>query len=463
MAMTTTMPTTTTMFTMSVTLLLMWVSTGGGGASSFQLSSPIFTPILQQQHQPPTTTTTQRISILKERSVTVLAAGNNKIGEETTVVDVLTTTDCNNNEIPKVAIANNTKTNTPPKKKTTVSKNQRWERMFTLLKQFREREGHYDMPAIYIEDGKKLGYWIRNQRSWKKAGKLQSVRVERLSELDGFVWEVQSNKWEMNYKLLIKYKQRVGHCKVPQMHKEDGKDLGKWALAQRTIKKKGGTFDSMRENRLDELGFVWSSTIVDEWDSTYKLLTQFKEEEGHCNVPRTHNVDGKNLGKWVNTQRTGKNRGTLDVMRQKRLEGIDFNWAVARANVWEDYFSLLENFKQREGHCNVPILHKVDELHLGHWLNKQKQNWRKGELNDTRITRLFDLGVVLNSYSTQWDYMYNLLVQFKEREGNCNVSLMHKEDEKNLGTWLITQRSSKKKGKLPKDRQNKLDEIGVVW
>ena len=450
----------------------MWGSNGGGGASSFQLTPPIFTPMLQRQQQPPPPpppTTTRQISILKERSVTVLAAANNKIGEEATVVDVSTTTEYNSDEIPKVAISNNnstktnTKTNTSPKKTTVVSKNQRWERMFALLKQFHEREGHYDMPILHIEDGKKLGYWIRNQRSWRKAGKLQSVRVERLSELDGFVWEVHSNKWEVNYKLLVQYKQRVGHCKVPQMHQEDGKDLGKWVLAQRAMKKKGGPFDIMRENRLNELDFVWGSTILDEWDNTYKLLTQFKEEEGHCNVPRTHIVDEKNLGKWVNTQRTSKNRGTLDIMRQTRLEEIDFNWAVARANIWEDYLSLLEIFKQKEGHCNVPIIHKVDGLHLGHWLNKQKQNWRKGKLNDTREKKLYDLGVVMNSYSIQWESMLNLLLQYKEREGNWNVSLKHKEDEKNLGTWVYTQRTAKKKGKLPKDRKNKLDEIGFVW
>ena len=69
----------------------------------------------------------------------------------------------------------------------------------------------------------------------------------------------------------------------------------------------------------------------------------------------------------------------------------------------------------------------------------------------------------MNSYSIQWESMLNLLVQYKEREGNWNVSLKHKEDEKNLGTWVYTQRTAKKKGKLPKDRQNKLDEIGFVW
>ena len=65
--------------------------------------------------------------------------------------------------------------------------------------------------------------------------------------------------------------------------------------------------------------------------------------------------------------------------------------------------------------------------------------------------------------SERWEEMFNLLVQFNEREGNPNVSVSHVEDGENLGKWLSSQRHYRKKGSLKADRFEKLDSLGVAW
>jgi len=56
-------------------------------------------------------------------------------------------------------------------------------------------------------------------------------------------------------------------------------------------------------------------------------------------------------------------------------------------------FNLLVKFKDREGHCRVPRMHKEDGENLGFWLNKQQQAYSKGKLDPERYGKLKELGV----------------------------------------------------------------------
>ena len=59
--------------------------------------------------------------------------------------------------------------------------------------------------------------------------------------------------------------------------------------------------------------------------------------------------------------------------------------------------------------------------------------------------------------------MYDLLVNYKEREGNCSVPKSHKEGSHNLWHWLCGQRQLKRNGKLDVSNINQLELLGVVW
>jgi hypothetical protein len=83
------------------------------------------------------------------------------------------------------------------------------------------------------------------------------------------------------------------------------------------------------------------------------------------------------------------------------------------------------------------------------------------DTNDTTATPHALL--LLSSRKQQWNTMYTLLKEYKDREGDCNVPQRHKEDNENLGTWLSTQRQTKKKGKLHYEKEEKLNTIGIVW
>jgi hypothetical protein len=201
-----------------------------------------------------------------------------------------------------------------------------------------------------------------------------------------------------------------------------------------------------------------------QWEDKCLLLKQFNVREGHCSVPRLHTEDGVNLGRWASHQRQLKKKEKLDPDRKKRLEAIFFEWVfVLPSAPWDKTLALLQQFKKREGHCNVPQSHKEDQANLGIWVNDQRQLKKKEKLDPEREKRLEEIGFEWVLPSATWDKMFALLRQYKRREGHCIVPQSHKEDGANLGTWVTAQRHLEKSGKLVPDRQQLLDDFGFKW
>jgi hypothetical protein len=80
------------------------------------------------------------------------------------------------------------------------------------------------------------------------------------------------------------FKEREGHCRVPQPYQENGFRLGSWVSVQRGNK---GTLSADRRERLDKLGFVWNPLEVG-WEEGYAYLKRFVDRVGHCRVPSDH-------------------------------------------------------------------------------------------------------------------------------------------------------------------------------
>jgi hypothetical protein len=89
----------------------------------------------------------------------------------------------------------------------------------------------------------------------------------------------------------------------------------------------------------------------------YALLKQFKKREGHCNVPCSHTGDRANLETWASRQRQLERKVKLDPDWKKRVEEIGFECGTSAT--WDELHALLQQFKKREGHFNVPQQSKI--------------------------------------------------------------------------------------------------------
>jgi Helicase associated domain len=133
----------------------------------------------------------------------------------------------------------------------------------------------------------------------------------------------------------------------------------------------------------------WGRSNTDRWEKGFAALAKFHAREGHCH-PSSRHAEGKfKLGTWVRTQRYYKDN--LSVERKRRLRALGFVWNW-RDYLWDRGFTALMNFKQREGHCHVPIFHCEGNYRLGWWVSTQRQ--RRKKLSAKQKARLNKIGFV---------------------------------------------------------------------
>ena len=101
------------------------------------------------------------------------------------------------------------------------------------------------------------------------------------------------------------------------------------------------------------------------WDQRLGELHQFKELNGHCNVPLRYPAN-RALGSWVIAQRALYKKEVLSEDRIINLTNLGFIWDILDAE-WEGKFSELCSFREAFGHCNVPNQWKEDKK-LSNWV-----------------------------------------------------------------------------------------------
>ncbi|CAJ1937634.1 unnamed protein product [Cylindrotheca closterium] len=140
----------------------------------------------------------------------------------------------------------------------------------------------------------------------------------------------QENQWRIQFKKLIEFKLKNGHCCVPHSFPEDP-ILARWVKRQRYQYKKlnekdpSSTMTTRRIEELESVGFVWHSHAA-AWMEKLNDLKAFKAQTGHCNVP-SHYPENVQLSTWVKCQR-----------RQYKLyiSGASSNMTVQRFEALED-------------------------------------------------------------------------------------------------------------------------------
>jgi hypothetical protein len=207
--------------------------------------------------------------------------------------------------------------------------------------------------------------------------------------------------------------------------------------------------------RLNSIGFVWNVLSM-QWEEGFQNLEKYRRREGHCIVPSTFMQEDFKLGIWVATQRASRKR--LDHSRIKRLNEIGFVWDPIDQQ-WEEGFSSLKGFIEREGHCLVSATHTERGFKLGGWVRSQR--FRRKRLDDARIKRLNEIGFVWDPIDQRWEEGFLCLKAFLEREGHCLVPQKHTEDGFRLGTWVSVQRTNQTN--LDECRVRRLSEIGFIW
>ncbi|MDO4963712.1 MAG: Helicase associated domain protein, partial [bacterium] len=384
-----------------------------------------------------------------------------------------------------------------------------WDQYYNLAQNYYNYYHNLSIPYSFTtKDGvtkskeksiARLGKWVSRQRQDKKNKKLSEEKIKRLESI-GMIWDSLEDKWEQNYSLAQRYYNHYHNLKVPQnFTTKDGitetqdkgaLNLGVWISTQRE-NRKNGILSKYRTKRLELIGMIWDS-LEDKWEQNYSLAQRYYNHYHNLKIPgkfmtkdgvtETEEKGSLKLGKWILTQRENRKNGTLSKYRTKRLELIGMIWDSLE-DKWEQNYSLAQRYYNHYHNLKIPgnfttndgITETQDKgaLNLGNWISTQRKNKKLEILSEDRIKRLELIGMLWDSLEETWEQNYSLAQRYYNYYHNLKIpgKFMTKDgvtetEEKgvlNLGSWLSTQKYSKKNGTLSEDRIKKLESIGIVW
>lgn len=85
------------------------------------------------------------------------------------------------------------------------------------------------------------------------------------------------------------------------------------------------------------------------------------------------------------------------------------------------------------------------------WFLKLRNDYKKGEISQERFDKLVAIDFPFEPNSDKWTRYHERLAEFIQKNQRL-PKLDRGQDEKNIYTWLITQRSAFRKNELEKDR-----------
>lgn len=341
-----------------------------------------------------------------------------------------------------------------------------WMKWYLELEGYTKEHGNPHVPRSHANT--KLASWVwiqrcRRDKCYGKSGRLTKDQIELLDRL-GFRWDAREEQWQKQLEQLKQFKEQHGHCNVELVADEDDNLLG-WVNKQRSMLSKG-KLDEERKNQLDAIGFSWASKINDvKWEEMYNRLQSYHSKHGDADVPNRWKEDLK-LAAWVSAQRERRKKGMMPDEQIQRLDALGFTWQHRERGAWEDRYQELIEFKEKYGHCNVPVGYKKAPK-LGKFVNAMRSHKTAGILSEERINLLESIGFQWAReaqvvFTDKWEDRYLQLLYFKEEHGHCNVPHNY-SDNPQLANWVSQQRQKKKSGKLLPEREKMLEEIGFKW
>jgi len=379
---------------------------------------------------------------------------------------------------------------------------QQWQDMYQKLLEHKETKGHcFDLPKTLP-----LGRWLPLQRWLYRNGKLRDDRAEKLLSI-GFddkkglkkggavgVREASSGQPPRkkrkeedlgNDSAAITYDE--GEKGIDDINSEDDindNDNANEEIVEKhtvaatelveegSITDKDGNVTSFAEmpalhspppvNSKRKLSEAYESKLHEKWNKCFMELVEYKEKNGDCNIPIKKN---RSLGTWIYAQRTLFKSNKLKADRHEKLVGIGFVFEDPRFasdhEKWNRHFMELVKYKQKNGHCNIPITNGF----LGTWVTHQRRSFRSKKLKEDRHEKLVEIGFAFEDVTAlefkgkldqQWQDMYQKLLEHKQMKGHC----FHLPQTLPLGRWLRTQRWLYRNGNLRDDRAEKLLSIG---
>jgi superfamily II DNA or RNA helicase len=224
------------------------------------------------------------------------------------------------------------------------------------------------------------------------------------------------------------------------------------------------------------------AALTGEWWQKLTWLREYVMAEGCLPSKKTiwTRPDGSEwkIGIWIDTQRQTRKKGKLLEDRARQLEAVPgWTWEdeskrnVAAARPWPAWLEVLREYvaakKGLPKRSTVWARPDGSEWKIGDWILNQRATRKKNKLLEDRARQLEAVPGWIwedDTWSACLEMLRKYVAAAPGLPKQSTVWTRPDGSEWKIGTWIRTQRTTRKKGKLPEDRVRQLEAVpGWIW
>ena len=339
----------------------------------------------------------------------------------------------------------------------------KWNDYFNQVKDYVNENS--ELPSSGHEGAKVqvLGKWCCAQRSRKREGNLSKGRQKKLVSIKGWWWEVDCDEmWNSKFEQVEKYTKENGG--FPSQYSDDSevKSLFSWCQAQRTDLH-NGELSEERQKKLESIP-AWNWGHGEMWDSKFERVRNYAKKNGRIPKWSDKDTEAVKLSQWCIKQRLLRRNGKLSSQRQKKLESIPiWNWDYAYGCLerWESGADRVEDYVNENGELPSQYSDNLEIKRLGRWCSQQR--YYRDDLSQKQQERLESISTWYWDRNDIWDFKFEQVKEYTNKSGKIPSSRSEDIKVKSLAGWCQTQRSHRRRARLPKEHQKKLESISIWY
>ena len=202
-----------------------------------------------------------------------------------------------------------------------------------------------------------------------------------------------------------------------------------------------------------------------------------------ASVPETNNINDDDtagnavLDEYFSGRDGGEDSSTARATSPSTTDGKKGSSSFRSSHMeqWNARYQDMVEFRQRHGHCLVPLNH-AENPSLAHWVKRQRYQYslklfgKHSTLTEERQAMLELLNFIWDSHGAQWEERYQELIQFVRYYGHPNVPTKYPKNPK-LSIWVKCQRRQYKlyhqrgpqHSNITPERIERLSQIGFAF
>lgn len=189
-----------------------------------------------------------------------------------------------------------------------------WEERILELQQYKIRKGDCNVPDKWRVNPS-LSEWVNRQRlqyRLLKEGKISNLNEGRMRQLEDIGFQFEELRTQSN-----------------NMEKYTGNDYVNISTPLKSVRQ---IFVHKNKNHMSSLAYGMTHLKEDKWTDNFGKLQLYRDQKGHCNVPRKWKEDPV-LGEWVHFQRRQyrlkrlNRRNHMSDEKFYKLDNNGFEWS----------------------------------------------------------------------------------------------------------------------------------------